>query len=125
MDNERLDSITAAVLAGTACKQAAERIKSASGFEYIGEVPGMGGHFASHKLENDYQIKHPVISTLHPGIYGGAAIGAALSKSRLSGAVLGGTIGMAAEAGHRLNYLMRARQLLGQGKDPTDPRYRI
>lgn len=130
MGNEQLAAVIASIQSGLACKAAAERIKEAVGFEYIGEVPMAGGHFASHRLEHDYQMKHPVISTMHPGVYGGAALGIAASKylanhGMLHGAVIGGSIGMLAEGAHRLNYLMKARKKLERGINPTNARYHL
>lgn len=126
MENERLSAIVQSVQSGLAMKAASEQIKQA--FEYIGEVPMAGGHFASHRLEHDYQMKHPIISTMHPGVYAGAALGAAAMKymanhGLLHGVVLGGTVGMLAEGAHRLHYLMDAKSKIERGIDPTNKRY--
>lgn len=132
-------ALQSALQTGLALKKAAGRIKEASGFEWIGEVPAMGTGFSSHALEQDYQMKHPVVTTMHPMTYGGAALGAAVAAymgshgiipgkathAALGGMVLGGTLGMGAEGAHRLHYLLNARKQLELGKNPTDPRYRL
>jgi hypothetical protein len=115
-------------------KAAAQGLRKLAEFEWIGEVQTPGGHFANHKLEQDYQMKHPFISTFHPGIYGSAALGAAIAKSvanhvgphpGLTGAVLGGMVGMTMEAAHRYSYLMDAKRKLESGKSPVDVRYQL
>ena len=93
----------------------------------ITEVPIPGGHYANHKLEQDYQMKHPFVSMFHPGIYGGAALGAIASKlikkKPVIGALAGGISGLAGEAVDRYRYLSDASSKLDRGENPTDQRY--
>jgi uncharacterized membrane protein len=94
--------------------------------EMISVVPSMGGHFADHRLEQDYVMKHPTTSTLHPGIYLGAAGGAALGALRghaATGLLLGGSAGMLAEGVMRANYLLDARRKLLAKQNPVDTRF--
>ena len=108
-------------------KQANAIKEAVSLIDPITEVPIPGGAFANPKLQQDYQIKHPLISMFHPGIYGGAALGAVagkLLKTRpVVGALAGGITGMAAEAADRYKYLSNAATQLERGENPTDQRY--
>lgn len=101
--------------------------KQASEFAYISEVPIAGEHFSNQRLENDYMFKHPVISTLHPAPWVGAALGAVvgrrLHKNLLGSAMIGGSAGLLAEGAHRLNFLLGARKQLQAGKNPLDRRF--
>lgn len=95
-------------------------------FEYIGDVPMPGGEFANHNLEQDYQMRYPELTVLHPLIAMGAGIGAIANKRNpMQGAIAGGTLGMFGEGAHRLSYLHNAKKTLEAGDDPTDKRYRL
>lgn len=131
---DELQSIEQSLANIATMKAASEGLAKLAEFEWIGEVQTPGSHFANHKLEVDYQMKHPLISTFHPGVYGGAALGAAVAKAvanhvgphpGLTGAVLGGMGGMMAEAAHRYLYLMDARAKMERGVNPVNPRYQL
>lgn len=122
------------MIAAFTLKEAADGLHKLAEFEWIGEVQTPGGHFANHRLEVDYEMKHPFISQFHPAIYGGAGLGVAAARMvgshlgphpGLTGAVLGGMAGMAVEAAHRYDYLTHAKFDLEAGKNPIDPRYQV
>lgn len=93
----------------------------------IAEIPVPGGRFSSHKLEQDYQMKHPVISMFHPGIYGGAGIGALASrfmkKKPMMGVAIGAAAGVMGEAIHRYQFLSSAKTKMDLGQNPINPSY--
>lgn len=118
------------IKSGAAMAKMARMIKSADlAVEPIVEVPGLGGHFANHSLEKDYEMKHPFISTFHPGIYGGMALGLlgnrmmAAGQNNMIAALAGGAVGNMAEAVHRYNFLQGAKEKLEAGESPVDKRY--
>src|SRR5665213_1594830 len=122
-------TFTELVTAGAHMKKLAARIKSADAplaFSWIGDTPEMGGPFSNSKLEADYHMQHPITTTMHPGAYGGAAVGA-LAGYKLKGApgaVVGTALGVlggsAAESAQRYNHLMHAREKLQKGESPFD-----
>jgi hypothetical protein len=144
---DKRNNILQAACSIAACRRA--MTKQADGFEWISEVPQPGGHFSSNKLEQDYQMKHPLMTTMHPVVYGGAALGAmakvihhnrnlashaiphvaeelsVLKSPAFAGAVMGGMAGMALEGLHRYHYLTRAKDQLESGNSPLDPRYSV
>lgn len=127
---DKQNSFQRSFVVATELRKQASAIKEAvSLLDPITEVPIPGGHFASHKLEQDYQMKHPLISMFHPGIYGGAALGAVagkLLKTRpVVGALAGGIAGLAAESVDRYKYLSSAATQLERGENPTDQRFDI
>lgn len=124
------DDIQNMIARGAAMGKMASMIKSADlPVEPIVEVPAIGGHFANHALEKDYEMKHPFISTFHPGTYGGIALGLvgnrllAKGQSDFVGALAGGAAGHMAEAVHRYNFLQEAKSKLEAGESPIDKRY--
>lgn len=103
--------------------------------EFISVLPTVGGHFADHRFEQDYTMKHPVISTFHPGTFAGglagAAVGAFLAHKHLgahpgvTGMLAGGALGMAAEGIHRAQYLLEAKRQILNRQNPIDSRYTL
>jgi hypothetical protein len=125
---DKRKSFEQSLAVATALRKHASSTKEAmSLIDPITEVPIPGGHFASHKLEQDYQMKHPLVSMLHPGIYAGGGLGALagklLKKKPLVGAAIGGISGLALEAADRYRYLSDAGDKLEHGENPTDQRY--
>lgn len=126
----RRTDIENSIVRGAAMMKAASAIKSSSlPVEPIVEVPGIGGHYANHSLEKDYEMKHPFISTFHPGVYGGLALGVlgnrliAKSQNDMLAALAGGVAGNMVEAAHRYGFLENARAKLEAGESPIDKRY--
>lgn len=111
------------------------KTKSSSELEFISVLPSVGGHFADHRLEHDYTMKHPFVSTFHPGPYAGglagAAVGALLGKAHLgahpavTGMLAGGAVGLAAEGAHRAAYLLNAKRQILNKQNPIDSRFTL
>lgn len=130
-----MNKIEQAICTGAHLKKVAARIKAAAGaplsFAWIGDTPEINKAFPDNRLEADYQIQHPVLTALHPITYGGGALGGALGYAARgsTGAALGASAGLLAgslaEGAIRYRHLMRAREQLLAGKDPTDPRFSL
>lgn len=126
-----MDANTAVVRSLSMAEACRARIKRAAMPEFasIAEVPVPGQRYSNQALENDYQFKHPILSNLHPGLWGGTALGAVALKKYLGGSFMGGTVGGAAGMGleglHRLKFMLDAKHKLEHGESPLDERYRL
>lgn len=110
-----------------------DQFKKQASLEMISMLPTIGGHFADHRFEQDYTMKHPFISTFHPGPYGGGLAGAAVggflahkhlgSHPAVTGMLMGGAAGMVLEGLHRTKYLLDAKRQLLHNQNPIDSRY--
>lgn len=147
---DKRNSVLQSAASAVAMNKLASTIKQADGFEFIGDVPMPGGHgFSNHKLEADYEMKHPEMKMFHPGIYGGALAGGlaasiahgnavahhaapaatfmekVIHHPGFGGAVLGAAAGMGLEAIHRYHFLQDAKRKMEAGVNPLDPRYQV